>query len=333
MKGYLFCNTPDVIKVSSSGGAFSAILSAVASQENRDVIVYGAAFDEQLNLVHQRYNAKEDYSPLRGSKYIFSEYNKSIFQVKEDLANGLYVVFTGTPCQVYVLKSLLKRENINTDNLLTIDLICHGSPEAGLWCQYKDWLENRYKKKIRKFSFRYKGARWHGYSLMVEFEDGKRLINSHDLQVYMDLYFTHQVMRRSCYQCKFSSTDRPGDLTLGDFWGAEEIFSGVITQKQKEAGISLVTVNSDKGKSIVELLKEMSAANKWIVHKCVDDTFIKYQTGFNSPAIKPENNEDFRKYMDNYGFDATLRKYAGFNLKGRIRYYIKYLANCLGLIK
>lgn len=49
---------------------------------------------------------------------------------------------------------------------------------------------------------------------MAEFEDGEKIVNSHDLQVYMDLYFTHQIMRRSCYQCKFSSTDRPGDITL-----------------------------------------------------------------------------------------------------------------------
>lgn len=333
MKGYLFCNTPEIIKESSSGGAFSAIVTAVSQKENQDVIVYGAAFDEHLNLVHQRYEAKEDYSSLRGSKYVFSEYNKSLMQVKEDLIKGAYVIFTGTPCQVYALKSFLDRENLNTNNLLTIDLICHGSPEKSLWRQYKEWLEKRHEKKIKSFSFRYKGMRWHGYSLMAEFEDGERIVNSHDLQVYMDLYFTHQIMRRSCYQCKFSSTDRPGDITLGDFWGIEDIFSGIITQKQKEAGVSLITVNSDKGKGIIELLTNMSVEFNWILHKCIDDSFIKYQTGLNSPTVKPDDNEAFREYMSKYGFDATLSKYAGFNLKGRIRYYIKYLANYIGLIK
>ena len=77
----------------------------------------------------------------------------------------------------------------------------------------------------------------------------------------------------------------------------------------------------------------MSVEFNWILHKCIDDSFIKYQTGLNSPTVKPDDNEAFREYMSKYGFDATLSKYAGFNLKGRIRYYIKYLANYIGLIK
>lgn len=37
-------------------------------------------------------------------------------------------------------------------------------------------------------------TRWHGYSMYAELKNGKRCVNTHDLQVYMDLYFTHLIM-------------------------------------------------------------------------------------------------------------------------------------------
>ena len=85
--------------------------------------------------------------------------------VKDDLNKGEYVIFTGTPCQVFALKSFLNKEKIGCDKLLTIDLICHGSPDIKLWCAYKNWLEKRHKKRLNTFKFRYKDARWNGYEV------------------------------------------------------------------------------------------------------------------------------------------------------------------------
>lgn len=332
MKGYLFCNTPDIVRKSSSGGAYSAIITTTNGRIHNKLAIYGAAFDEKLMVVHKKYTA-EDYEPLRGSKYCFSRYSPIMSGVKDDLNKGEYVIFTGTPCQVFALKSFLNKEKIGCDKLLTIDLICHGSPDIKLWCAYKNWLEKRHKKRLNIFKFRYKDARWNGYSLMAEFEDSKRIVNTHDLQVYMDLYFTHQVMRKSCYTCRFASTERFGDITLGDFWGAEDIFPEMVSNSVKKRGISLMIPNTEKGLTIIKQMIGISADQGWLIKECVDDSFVKYQTGLNAPVEKPKDYDEFCQFAAKNDFDAIVKKYAGFNFKGKLRYWTKYMANFLGLIK
>lgn len=333
MTGFLFCNTPDVVKKSSSGGAFSAIITAIKPMTDNKIVIYGAAFDEQLNVVHKKYSADEDYSSLLGSKYCFSEYSETLNSVSASLAEGKYVIFTGTPCQVYALKFYLNKHNVNQINLFTIDLICHGSPDAKYWNEYKEWLEYRHQKKLKSYNFRYKGARWHGYSIMAEFDDGERLVNSHDLQVYMDLYFTHQVMKASCYSCKFASLQRPGDITLGDFWGANEVFPDIVNRSISEQGVSLIITNTSKGADVLCQMTNLAEDYDWLLKKCQDSSFTKYQTGLTAPISKPNDNVAFHTYASNNCFEKVINKYAGFNLRGKVRYHIKYLANFLGIIR
>lgn len=333
MKGYLFINNAEIVKKSSSGGAFSAIIEVLKKERNERISIYGAAFDNSLRLVHVKYYADEDYSSLLGSKYCFSSYGHSLVSVYESLKAGEVVVFTGTPCQIFTLKLYLQNKDVDISNLVTIDLICHGSPNKKIWDLYKHWLEKKRKKKLVDFNFRYKGAKWHGYSLKAVFEDGTSIVNTHDLQAYMDLYFTHHIMRNSCYTCKFASIKRPGDITLGDFWGAGDIFPNIATDKIRRAGISLIISNTSRGDRVINYISRYANDNEWIFEKCANSAFISYQTGLNKPVNKPMNNDVFYKYLDQYGIDGVLRKYAGYSLKGRMRYVIKYLANYFGIIK
>ena len=63
-------------------------------------------------------------------------------------------------------------------------------------------------------------------------------------------------MRRSCYNCKFSSTDRVGDITLGDAWGVEEFLPSFDTTH----GVSLILVNNEKSKKIFDCVDEFKSA-------------------------------------------------------------------------
>lgn len=331
MGAYLFCNTDDVIGKSSSGGGFSAVVDTV--REQGKTVLFGAAFDADMNVIHRKFPADGDYSPLRGSKYCFSTYAGALSEAAEALRGGEQVIFTGTPCQIFALKARLEKESIPSDRLMTIDLICHGAPDQKLWAAYRHWLEQRHHSKLTDFRFRFKGAKWHGYSMMAEFESGERIVNSHDLQVYMDLYFTHQVMRESCYHCPFASPRRQGDITLGDFWGAESVFPDIVSHAMKRQGISLILANTEKGTRVLSRMEALSRERGWLMKKCETDAYMNFQSGLNAPVELPGGNDAFRAYLRAQGFNKAVRKYAGFNLKGALRYQVKYLANALGLIR
>lgn len=76
----------------SSGGIFYEI----ASRFIRDGgVVYGAAFDENLKLIHQRATTYEELTPLCKSKYLHSDMAGVYSNIKSDLKNGKNVFFVG----------------------------------------------------------------------------------------------------------------------------------------------------------------------------------------------------------------------------------------------
>lgn len=240
-------------------------------------------------------------------------------------------MFSGTPCQVDALIKYLEYRKVNHENLYTVDVLCHGTPENKWWDEYKKWFEEKNHSKLDFFSFRWKYARWHGYSVCAKLKNGKIKVNTHDLQVYMDLYFTHQIMRKCCYQCKFATNKRCSDITLGDFWGAKQIFKDRINYKQIEDGVSLIICNTNKGRKVINLLVEQNNKTAMII-KCDSDKYIDYQSALVKPVEKPSNNELFEKEYKEKGFEYILNKYARYNKKGHVRFFIKWIANQLGLI-
>ena len=97
---------------SRSGAAFVAISDYILEQGG---IVYGAGYKDHFRVAHKRATTKEERDEFRGSKYVQSDLTSVFRQVREDLKNGLTVLFSGTPCQTsglnaYVGKKL--RENL-----------------------------------------------------------------------------------------------------------------------------------------------------------------------------------------------------------------------------
>ena len=60
--------------------------------------------------------------------------------------------------------------------------------------------------------------------------------------------------RESCYQCHYSKATRVGDFTVGDFWGLGH--QGVPFKYDMTKGVSLLMVNTRKGRDIMSLLDD-----------------------------------------------------------------------------
>lgn len=233
-------------KKSTSGGICSLLEDEILKDGGA---IAGVKWDADFHAEHALAFEKKQTEGFRGSKYVQSKTGDIYAKVKELLENGKKALFTGTPCQVAALKSFLGKDY---SGLFTVDLVCHGVPAYEGFNRYLNEVSCEYNKNIVNVRLRYKSPYWDYCSVRIDFEDGT------DYQEYTvdDPYFTlfniGYSLRESCHTCKYASSHREGDITLADFWGYQP--SG-FKMRDYNKGISLVLVNTDKGKELFELIK------------------------------------------------------------------------------
>lgn len=134
---------------SRSGAAFVAISDYILEQGG---VIYGAGYKDHFRVAHKRATTKEERDEFRGSKYVQSDLTGVFRQVKEDLKNGLTVLFSGTPCQTSGLNAYVGKRL--RENLILVDIICHGVPGPFLWRDYIAYLERKQGDQIVTVNFR-----------------------------------------------------------------------------------------------------------------------------------------------------------------------------------
>lgn len=228
----------DVRKRSSSGGIFYLIAEYVIDNGG---VVFGARYDDSWEVIHHYVENMEGIDAFMGSKYVQSSVGNAYKDVLSFLKQGREVLFSGTPCQVYGLKAFLGKE---FDNLITVDLICHGVPSRSVWRKY---LKLRAKEKdVEKVNFRDKTEGWLDFSLKVDFLDESCYRKNQHKDLFMKGFLQDIYLRPACYECRFKGVRRNSDITLADLWGCKEIVPELFDDK----GTSLVLIQSDKGKKI-----------------------------------------------------------------------------------
>lgn len=228
---------------SSSGGMFSLFADNILEKGGA---VFGAAFDDNLNVKHICIDSKEQLYKLRGSKYVQSTIGDTYKKAKELLENGKTVLFTGTPCQIQGLRHYLGKDY---DNLYTQDIICHGVPSVKLWDKYLKHIKSLHKSdistQIQPF-FRDKTSGWLNYSVKVRLKDGTAHCQSHKKDPFMQMFLSDKALRPSCYSCAYKGIYRDSDITLADFWGADKQVPDMFDDR----GTSLLFVNTQKGAAL-----------------------------------------------------------------------------------
>lgn len=272
-----------IIQNSSSGGVFFEIGKSVLYQKG---VVYGAAFDSFLRVSHQRVAEVGKLTALQKSKYVQSDIKDVFVQVRQDLANGLVVLFSGTPCQVASLKNYLGKEY---KRLICVDVACHGAPGQTDFEHFKKYLQNKYHGNLTKLDFRSKKRGWaHMCSFDIEDESGKKhsyFMKPYRLPYYF--FFLHGFnFRDSCYACPYASLNRVSDLTLADCWGVEQL--GIHFDSRQ--GLSLVLANTLNGQ---QLFHDVSEQFEWA--PISSDFPAKSNQPFKAPCKKPDNREELLK--------------------------------------
>lgn len=292
---------------SSSGGIFSELAKYII---NNNGIVVGAAFEDN-NLRHIIVDKVEELYKLQGSKYLQSEMNDIYIKVKERLEKNKLVLFTGTPCEINALYKYLGKEY---NNLYTQDIICHGVPSKLLYDKYKNYLENKSKSKVIDIKFRDKSNGWENYNIKIKFENGNIINEPANQNLYMKAFLNNSFLRPSCYECQFKGNNRKSDITLGDFWGINNIDSNFNDQK----GLSLVIINTDKGNKLFNLI-----LGQIIIKEFNINDSIKFNSSYYSCPNIPNEKDKFIEEIKNNDFEKVVNKYTKVSFLKRVKNKIK----------
>lgn len=234
-------NDEQVRAESASGGAFSAIALHVLQNGG---IVYGAAYDDKFQVKHVAVNKEDDLWRLRHSKYVQSDLGNCFQDIKGYLENGVLVCFSGTPCQIEGLVSYLRK---NYNNLLLIDICCHGVSSPLIWEKYMEMMKDKAPDKVY-FRWKHYGYK---YSTMSFFKGKREIYHSGvESDPMLRAYFSNNCDRKSCYDCKFKKRYRISDFTIWDCFQPRFFNADFDDDK----GTTSVLVNTVKGKKIISNL-------------------------------------------------------------------------------
>jgi coenzyme F420-reducing hydrogenase beta subunit len=293
-----FHKTIDVRRESTSGGAFSALSSLVF---NRNGYVFGASFNENMELSHTYINNEEDLGKLRKSKYVQSTIGLSYAEVEGFLKRSNWVLFTGTPCQIAGLCSYLGRDY---ERLITAEIFCHGTPSPLLFEKFVQYAQDKHNDKIVDINFRDKKYGWeNGMVISALFKKkGKRYLRF-QYSSYIKFFLNSMNLRNSCYECNFKGLPRQADFSLGDFWGigAKNKFEHL---EEKSLGISVVMVHSEKGEMFIRDMSKILV----MVRRTYTEAVDKNQS-FLRPQKKNSQYEEFRQDLIDNSFRNLIKKY------------------------
>lgn len=282
----------DLRKTESSGGVFGCIADEVL---NKNGVVFGAAFLGDFKSVkHIAVDNKADIEKLYGSKYLQSDIADSFKLAEKYLKNDKYVLFSGTSCQIAGLKAFLKRDY---EKLITVDVVCHGVPSPKIWRDYCLKQEEKEKSQITNVVFRDKSSGWSKYSVNVEFSNGKKLCELASKNAYMQGFLSNVYLRDSCYACKFKQNNVLSDITLGDFWGVQNVLPDFYDEK----GVSAVIINTLKGRDVFDGVKE-----KLEVTAVSYESVEKGNPSLVKAVAMPDKTDKFWRDYNNKGFEKAL---------------------------
>lgn len=292
---------------STSGGAFTALSDVILKCGG---VVIGAICDAGFTVKHVIAESAGERDRMRGSKYVQSNPGFVYQEAERLLQDGRRVMFVGTPCQVAALRSYLGRDY---DNLTTIDFLCHGVPNNRLFKDHIGFMEWQYGKKVVEYSFRGKKFAAAAAVQFAKYDDNKTRASIKDQAYYS--FFAGLSLRDSCYQCKYRSPHRAGDITIADFWGLEKL-----TNKKYPKGISKVYINTDKGQTLFEEARRCAEVHEYSIAEVKDKSLCK------SSHNPKQRRELFWDTYHNEGYSGLVAKFYRPSLYRRARFVIKKIA-------
>lgn len=289
----------------AASGGFSSILSGYIISQGG--VVYGCCEDDYENIGHIRVDNIADLNRIKNSKYVHSDIRLTYREAKEDLNSRRKVLFTGTSCQISGLLGFLRKPY---DNLLTMDLICHGVPPMKMLKEqvmsYSE-IKNVSPKDIF-VDFRWKEDTRNGcgkirFGLRTTIRNGDQLKVIHKendiINPYMRCFQTGISLRENCLRCPYARKERISDLTAADFWGLGRDFPSDMFDLD---GVSLILVSTEKGEKAFAEIKELLEIQK----RTFDEAKLRNRC-LSKPFERHKERDKFLKIYQKKGLIAAAK--------------------------
>lgn len=296
----------DKRKICASGGIGTIMSEYVINQGG---VVFGSRYDENLTPIMTYTESLEELERFKGSRYVQSLVGENTYkQAKDFLRAGRMVMFVGTPCQIAGLKTFLRKEY---ENLITVDLICHGVCPTSYLKNEILYLSEKYK--LTDISdIRFRGNDGNNYR--------EKLLRLDEAQQYYIKGFLLGVsMRENCYSCNYARPERISDITIGDFigLGKDKPFN------YPKANVSSVTINSSRGNSFYE---EVSKSMDSLVNIERDyQERLQYKPSLVHPFERHPLNAKFVELYRQHGYLFAIHETLGATLRNNlIKTYLHY---------
>lgn len=284
-KVYAAINKDEEVRLKSSSGGIFYLLAEKTIAEGG--VVFGARFDEQWQVVIDYAETMDGVKAFMGSKYVQARMDTAYADAKRFLKEGRKVLFSGTPCQIAGLNHYLRKPH---DNLLTVDIICHGTPSPKVWSRYLDEVVTAGRKAIHDVQFRNKRNGWKAFNFTMAYDKDEKavsLFSHHQQNQYMRAFLRDMILRPSCYQCQAKSGRSYSDITIADFWG----INTEMPEMDDDKGTGLVLVNTEKGQSALDWTKTS--------HKeTTAETAVRYNPAYYRSVVPHPKREVFFAQLD-----------------------------------
>lgn len=116
------------------------------------------------------------------------------------------------------------------------------------------------------------------------------------------------MLRPSCYECPYATTERKTDITIGDFWHIEE----TIPDFYDPNGNSLFLIHTNRGEELFEKIKND-------LDYRLSNTTQCWQPNLEAPTKKSEQREEFWNDYQKKGIDFVMKKYGTVSMKTKIK--------------
>lgn len=292
------------INLSASGGAAQAFsIWAI----NNGYVIYGVSYSSDFKKAeYKRIDKITDIKELCGTKYLYPDTKSVVENIIEDIKQKKKVLLFGLPCFIAFAINAIDKAGCHNEDLITIDLICHGPMITQVHSQYIELLEKTYKSTLVSLNVRDKSCGWNNPHIKGIFFN-KKIYNK---SFYSSLYskcFALGTMP-GCFNCKHKGDNRLSDITIGDHWGIDDNAIGFSSQ-----GNSIIITHTEKGDQILKLIDGL------MIYYETDDALLrKHNPYYYSPVKKSDNHDIFQNAFKKYGIIKAVSKTLSFKSKVKL---------------
>lgn len=289
-------------RICASGGVGTILSEFVIAQKKG--VVFGSRYDEHFIPVITYTEKLEELEYFKGSRYVQSIVgNDTLLKVRDYLKSGRFVLFIGTPCQIAGLKSFLHKDY---ENLITVDLICHGVCPTQYFKEEVAYI-CRKKKIYNLVDVRFRGNDRKNFYLSFWTGEGTNNIHcAYSKTAYTQYYFAGFLLgvslRENCYDCSYARPERVSDITIGDFIGLGKDIPFDYSNKN----VSSVTLNTYKGASFYNEVSQYTHGLMNVKRNYSER--LKYKPSLVEPSHKHNLRPLFRKQMLELGYVRAIRQ-------------------------